>query len=337
MSRDRPISAARACATGALTLLVLLSACSRAVKPARTSFTQPVFEAEIEAAGRVAASRCSDAWSLVLPGVGQMCRHKTVEGSALLVAGAVELGTGIAVGERQPDGYAHPGASVPLVAFQDLWIYANTEPLIERALARRALYTPQESLADMLAAPFNLQVMKRPEVWAGTLGLLALGIGATWLLDGRYINTDDAFGAPRLFGENFDRATGYPLGIGVGVGLFGHVAVAEEVLFRGAMQSGLSRRYGPFQGWLWSSLAFGLSHSLNVFTMQDSERTRYLLYAVPFITGVGSYLGFAYHKSEYSLSVPIAIHFWYDLLLSTTFFAIDPKNSPISASISLTF
>jgi membrane protease YdiL (CAAX protease family) len=274
---------------------------------------------------------------LLLPGVGQICRGKTLEGSALLAFGAAELGTTIAVGQRHPDGYSHPGAAVPLIAFQDLWIYANTEPLIERALAQRALYTPQESLADMLAAPFNVQVLKRPEVWAGTLGLLALGIGASWLLEGHLIETDDAFGTPRLFGRNFDRATGYPLGVGVGVGLFGHVAIAEEVIFRGAMQSGLSRKYGPFQGWLWSSLAFGLAHSLNIFTLPESQRNRYLLYAVPFITGLGSYMGYAYHATDYSLSAPIAIHFWYDLLLSTTFFVIDPKNSPISASISLKF
>lgn len=323
--------------TVATALIGTLSSCSRPVKPARTSPDQPVFAAEREALQRQAQRRCSDSWSLLVPGVSQICRRKYVEGGGLMSASLLELGTILAVGESHPLGYSHPGAVIPLVALQDIWIYSNTEPLVDRALARRALYAPQESLADLLAAPFNIQVLKRPSVWAGTLGILALGIGASWLLDGGQINTDQLGADPDVFGYTLDRRIGYPLGVGAGVGLFSHVAIAEEYIFRGALQSGLTRKYGPFQGWLWSSLAFGAAHSFNIFTLPEQQRNRYLLYAVPFITGLGSYLGYAYTKSDYSLSVPVAIHFWYDLLLSTTFFIIDPQNSPISASISLSF
>lgn len=324
-------------AASVLTCAALAAACSRPVKPARTTLDQPVFAAETEAAERQKRRRCSDNWSLLLPGVGQMCRGKIAEGSMLAAGSLLELGTVLAVAESHPLGYSHPGAAIPLVALQDLWIYSNMEPIVDRALARRALYAPQESLADLLAAPFNIQVLKKPSVWAGTLGLLALGIGASWLLDRDQLRTDNIGGDPNVFGRTLDGRIGYPIGVGVGVGLFSHVAIAEEYIFRGALQSGLARKYGHTQGWLWASLAFGLTHSLNIFALRPQDRGDYLRYAVPFITGVGSYLGYAYVREGYSLSVPVAIHFWYDLLLSTTFFVIDPQNAPISASLSWAF
>ena len=312
------------------------TACSRPVKPARVSRAQPVFEAEVEAAKRQSERRCSDRWSLLFPGMAQMCRGKNIEAGALMALGTLELGTAITVGVRE--GFNHPGAALPLVGVQDLWLYSNTEPLVDRALAAQALYAPQESLSDMLAAPFNVQVLKKPEVWAGTLGLLAVGIGATRLLEGpRATDTSQAWDDPNLFGRTIDARYGYPLGIGVGAGLFSHVAIAEEIVFRGALQSGLARSQGEFKGWLWASLAFGLTHSFNAFALPADDRRQYLLYAVPVITALGSYMGYAYQRTDYSLSVPVAIHFWYDLLLSTTFFVLDPRQSPLSASISFSF
>lgn len=308
--------------------------CSRPLKNARLSADDPVYPAESEAAERQRSRKCSDYWGILIPGLSQLCRGKNIEGTALIAAGAIELGTGIAVGRER--GFEHPGSAIPLVAVQDTWVYANVEPFIDRDLSQRSLYTPQDSLADMLAAPFNIQVMKRPEVWAGTLLLLGIGIGATVLLEGD-IDTSRAGDDPNVFGRTFDRRIGYPLGIGVGAGLFSHVAVAEEVMFRGVLQSGIARRRGPFQGWLIGSLGFGLTHSLNILALPEDDRRDYLLYAVPVITLLGSYMGYAYHKADYSLSVPVAIHFWYDLLLTTTFFVIDPQNSPVSATISIPF
>jgi hypothetical protein len=31
------------------------------------------------------------------------------------------------------------------------------------------------------------------------------------------------------------------------------------------------------------------------------------------------------------------VHFWYDLLLSATFFAVDPQSSPLSAKVTVPF
>lgn len=315
--------------------LACLGGCSRPLKSARVAHAQPVFAAEVRAAERQATRRCSDHWGLLIPGMAQMCRGKRLEGGLMMATGAIELGTGIAVGREY--GWQHPGSIVPLLAFQDLWVYGNAEPYIDRALARGALYAPQDDLADMLAAPFNVQVLRKPEVWAGTLVALGLGIGASILLSGDDFDPTSAGADPNLFGRTFDRRLGYPLGVSAGIGLFSHVAIAEETVFRGALQSGIARSHGEFQGWLWGSLAFGLTHSLNALALPEEDRAKYLTYAVPMITILGSYIGYAYQRSDYNLGVPVAIHFWYDLLLTTTFFVMDPQSSPFAASVTIPF
>jgi membrane protease YdiL (CAAX protease family) len=313
------------------------AACSRPVRTARVSKLEPAMPAEIEARQRLTKPPCSYKLSLLFPGLGQLCTRRTNEGLALMALGAAELGTGLAVGLTGDRDIAHPAAALPLLAFQDLWIYGFATPGIDAALANQQLYAPQDSLKDLVAAPFNLEVMKRPAVWAGILGTLALGIGVSLATSDGEIDRDAVGGDPNIFGHTFDARYGYPLGFGIGAGLFTHVAIAEETLFRGSLQSSIARRRGERAGWLNASIIFGAAHALNAFFLPSDERRNYLLYGVPFITGIGAYMGWVYKHEAYSLAPSVAVHFWYDLLLSMTFFALDPQNSPLSARIAIPF
>ena len=98
------------------------------------------------------------------------------------VAGALELATGILVGRHSDEGFEHPASSLPLVAFQDTWVVGLSDMLIDRDLAQGLLYTPTDTIGELLLAPINLEVMKQPKVWAGLLGALALGVGASLLV-----------------------------------------------------------------------------------------------------------------------------------------------------------
>jgi membrane protease YdiL (CAAX protease family) len=128
-----------------------------------------------------------------------------------------------------------------------------------------------------------------------------------------------------------------PVAAAIGVVLFEQVALAEEMTFRGVLQSSLARSLGETPGWLSASLLFGVIHSTNVVFLEGSQRLTYLAVGVPFITLLGTYLGLAYRSSGYSLAPSVAIHFWYDLLLEAAAFVADPKNSPLAVTWGMPF
>lgn len=319
-----------------LVCLLVTAACSRPVATARRSPAEPPSPRELEAAEAVRDAACSPNWSLLFPGLGQLCLGEVGKGVFLAGAGAGELTTVIAAAKATGAGLEHPAVALPAVALQDLWVYGAADAAITEALARGAPFAPQDTAADLVAAPFNVEVMKRPEVWAGLAAVLAIGIGATLLVED--LDAGDAGSAPNLFGEEFDPAVGYPLGLAAAGALFTHVGIAEESLFRGVLQSGLARSSGEDAGWIIGSLVFGAVHAPNALVLEDpDERRDYLLYALPVITAIGGYLGWVYKESDYSLAPSTAIHFWYDFLLTATFFVLEPKRSPLSAGITIRF
>jgi membrane protease YdiL (CAAX protease family) len=116
-------------------------------------------------------------------------------------------------------------------------------------------------------------------------------------------------------------------------GLMQHVAIAEEVAFRGVVQSGLTRATNESAGWVWGSLIFGGSHAVNALFLPQEEVVPYLAISVPWITLTGSWLGLVYRWGDYSLTGPVAVHFWYNLIVSGAAFAADPEHHMFSASI----
>ncbi len=301
------------------------------------SAAEPESVHEIDALERLAKPRCSGSWAYLplVMGVGQYCHRKDANAAALALAGVVDLFTAVAVGLKSEEGFANPASVFAAVAYQYLYVAGIADVLIDRNLARRHLYAPTDSLGDLLASPFNWNVMKQPKVWAGILAGAAIGIGVSLALDGVPDASpgDDA----NLYGRSVSPALGY-VGAAASFGaLFSHVAPAEELLFRGVVQSELARTQGENVGWLGGSLIFGAIHAPNALALPKEQQRDYLVYALPVITAVGSYLGYLYKSSEYSLAAPTAMHFWYNSILSATAFALDPQNSPLSASIGTRF
>lgn len=301
---------------------------------ARSTPDEPPSDREIEARERVSSSSCSARAGGLLPGYVQICRGRTGEGALLAGLGLAELGTGIAAGASS--GFGSPAAGVPLLAFGDLLTASVMDSVLESQRAANFRFVPQESLTELARAPFSLDVLSRPPVWAGIVGTLAAGVAVSRLIDGR-IDTQNFGRRPVLFGHQFNSAVGYPLAGAIGIGLFEHVAIAEESAFRGLLQSGWARSQGEDRGWIYGSLAFGLVHSSNILFMDSSQRLKYLAIGVPFITVLGSYLGLIYRASDYSLAPSVAVHFWYDFLLETIGFVTDPRNSPLALTWGMPF
>jgi membrane protease YdiL (CAAX protease family) len=287
---------------------------------------------ELESQQRVAS--CPVNAGLFVPGLLQMCRGRKTEGTVLASLGIAELGAAVAGGAA--NGFGSSAAGVPLIALGDLWTLSVIDVALEEQRAARLSYVPQESLGELARAPFSFEVLSRPSVWAGILGSLAAGILVSAIVD-HGIDTSNAGKRPVIFGREMSSAVGYPLAAAVGVGLFEHVAVAEEMAFRGALQSSWARSLGETRAWAYASLVFGAAHGSNVLFLERGQRLTYLAVGLPFITLLGGYLGLAYRWNEYSLAPSVAIHFWYDLLIEAFAFVTDPRNSPLALSWGMPF
>ncbi len=327
-----------ACVLAVLT--VAIGGCMRPVKAGRTSPKQPASDEEIDAASRLRSRRCSPAFAYLFPGLGQVCTRKTNVGLILAGLAGAEIGGAVTAAtqvEVPPDTSVleHPAVFVPITALQDLYVYGVADSIIDEHLAKRSLYAPRDSLVDLAAAPFNLEVMRQSRVFLGLAGMLAIGLGVTFAVS--EIDDSNVGGKPNVFGREFSKGVGYPLGAAVYGGLFTHVGIAEEAFFRGVVQSGLARSQGELGGLIYGSLIFGAVHAPNALAFEGSERRDYLIYALPTITLIGTYLGYLYKDADYSLGPSTAVHFWYDFLLSATLFAIEPDNSLLSAKIGFGF
>ncbi len=156
---------------------------------------------------------------------------------------------------------------------------------------------PTDSLLSLARAPFDLQILKKPEVWGGIVGALGLAIGTIWI----------AYPSEARIHAKASTSTAMPiLALPIGIG--------EETFFRGFLQSELSEHLTPLGGIAVSSLAFGAAHIPNAFTIDRSMRWRYYAFNIPLITGLGAYFGYLTHKSG-SLKESVAVHTWYDFIL----------------------
>ena len=295
---------------------------------ARTSALQGAFPREREDAAALRAAGCDPRWGLLFPGLGALCAGRTGEGVLLASVGLAELGTSLTVGLRS--SFGTPGAAVPLLAFADLFTAAAIDGTLRAQRAARLPYTPQETLGEAFAAPFSLDVLSQTDVWAGILGTFAVGLAYTQLFEGG-LSTRHAFERPNLFGKTVNTLPGSLAAGAIGASLFSHVAVAEELAFRGLLQSGITRRWNDEdRGFVLGSLVFGLFHASNALFLPDNQKIDYIVKGVPFITLLGAYLGWTYRNHGYGLSAPIAVHFWYDFLIEAAGFVLDPKHSPLS-------
>ncbi|MDX2090606.1 MAG: CPBP family glutamic-type intramembrane protease [Kofleriaceae bacterium] len=274
--------------------------------------------------------------AVLCPGCGHFYLDQPDGWGYLLTTGSLIGGAYVALRDQQVslDG---PSASpkVPiglgLAAFaQNLWFYSIFDAYRDARVARGDLGyripISREPLSTLASAPFRPSTLKSPWVWAGVPAMLAGGIAISYLASrGEAATTPPTiFDVDRVnvLGRNFSRGSGFALGSAYFAGLFTSVGVGEEALFRGVIQTELEERWG-WGGFALSSIIFGAVHITN-FT--DDARTAAI--AIPTITALGATMGLAYRARGYKLEVPVAMHFWYDFLLSATAFALDPEHQP---------
>ena len=306
------------------------------VPAARTSEDALPTVVELQALAQEARRKCSPAFSALWPGVSRFCVGRPVEGALLGGLAAGHLSAAIALNRNRPeDGtlFEDGGVTVPISGFQQVYLTSLGLELLDLQRARLRPYTPQEQLGDLVSAPFRPSVLRRPSVWLGGLALTGGAAALTLALN----DPDPTNPSPNLFGREFRPAVGYPLFTATNLTHFLHVAVGEEVVFRGLLQSALTRAMGPTPGWLLGTALFGAFHVPNAFGLPQGQRLPYLLLSLPYITLAGAWFGLVYRWSDYRLGPPIAVHFWYNFTLGALAFALDPDDHPFSASITVRF
>jgi membrane protease YdiL (CAAX protease family) len=285
--------------------------------------------------------------ALAILGLGQFYLRNNDEGAAYLVATAGLVGGGLALVDGHDVSLDGPSdsAKVPIglglaTAGQNLIFYgifdAYRDTRVLRGDAGYNFHISHESLDELALAPFTPSVLKSPWVWGGVPAALAIGIGASLLVD--KIDGGDSEDRPTIFdvkqvnvfGHKLNRGPGFAAGAGYFAALFGTVGVGEESLFRGVIQTEMEERFGTVPGLVVGSVIFGSVHTLNF--VDDPKQA---LYAVPIITVVGTTLGLAYQHTGHQLKTGVAMHFWYDTLLSLAGFAIDPEHQPFVVNYSM--
>ena len=149
---------------------------------------------------------------------------------------------------------------------------------------------PDESLAELAVAPFNPQHLLRPTTFIPLV--LPLIVLNSALSDEQYIyQPDDTL-------DKQDLRKGFFL-------MHEAVALGEESFFRGVLNNSFSNSLGEGWGLAASSAAFGLAHSGSAGQA-----------SAPAAALFGGYLGYLQQKNDYRIGQGVAIHFWWNFLVS---------------------
>lgn len=170
-------------------------------------------------------------------------------------------------------------------AYRDTHFYNGNPPL----------FMPKEDYKALSAAPFQWSIIKKPEVWGAFLGSLTVAFTVAY-----FAYPQEA--CARIKTTYVEPLRALP------------VAVGEESLFRGFLQTSLADTLPAWGAISLSSLIFGAAHIPNAQRLEPSQRWRYYAYSLPVITGFGAYAGWLTYKNH-SLKESVALHAWYDFAL----------------------
>ncbi|MSP15568.1 MAG: CPBP family intramembrane metalloprotease [Myxococcales bacterium] len=346
--------ASRAVAAEPPAPLAPLAPLAAASPVAQAAATDPAGPRDVAAHARLTAwqiePRTAAAFAALCPGCGHFYLDRPGRGVAYLGSTVALFAGGITLLslDEPAGGDTRSAATKPigfqlLMAGQNLHFYnifsAYRDARVARGDDDARFPITRETLPALVSAPFRPSVLRRPWIWAGVPLAVGAALGVSALISPDALGdgtrslgeVDDV----RFLGRSYSPGIGFALAEAYHAALFVPVGLGEEALFRGVLQAELAEHLGPWGGWATASLIFGALHTL-AFTGPDSSLADAAI-AVPFITAVGSGLGLAYMKTGYRLETSVAAHFWYDFLLTTASFVVDPEHQPFALRLGLQF
>ncbi|HSX13315.1 MAG TPA: CPBP family intramembrane glutamic endopeptidase [Chlamydiales bacterium] len=263
--------------------------------------------------------------SAIFPGLGQMYIGD-MKSAGIMAGSAAGSVAGIFASVEHEDEF-NENILVPCtISYSTNLFYsvysAYRDARFTNGITNYSFRMPTEQLRDLTYAPFQLSILKKPEVWGSIIGavLIAKAIG--------YL-------AYPKKGEIKIAASTSPLSPAIMPVLSLPIAVGEESFFRGFLQSAISENLNPMAGLAISSLAFGAAHIPNAQALEKEHQWRYYSFSLPLITALGAYCGWM-TQQNHSLKESVALHMWYDFILfsidamTTEKASIGPKQYAIS-------
>jgi membrane protease YdiL (CAAX protease family) len=297
--------------------------------------------------------RLAAGFSLLCPGCGYFHLRQPGRAGLYLASTAALVGAGLALAAGEEIRLDGPGPrmtptttplAIPaLAAAQNLWLYGVFASYRDARLLRgdagyRYPVSP-EGLTELVTAPVRPSVLRRPWFWAGLPLMLGAAVSFTLLIApddlGEDVRSLTDGGGVWFLGRHYRTGPGVLLGEAYYAGLFLPVGVGEEALFRGALQPALTEWLGLWPGWAVTSVIFGGVHLFNFVGEPGGLATAAA--AVPFLTLVGSYMGLTAIQTGFRLETSVALHFWYDFLISTISFVADPDHQPFALRLGMPF
>lgn len=231
----------------------------------------------------------------LLPGCGHYYLGETQTGNEIL-GGALTSSACVYLSQHVPDVQSVSVTTLRSVSWYSMFA-AYRDAVVLNGEAFDGL--PREKYVNLAAAPFKWSVIKKPEVWGGVLGSLAVASTVVYFA---YSDTEGSVHMDSSPTRTIEPLSALPIAIG------------EEALFRGLLQTSLSNHMPAWGAITLSSCAFGAAHIPNAWALEPSDRWRYYTYSIPLITGLGAYMGWLTHKNH-SLNESVAVHAWYDFTL----------------------
>jgi membrane protease YdiL (CAAX protease family) len=262
-------------------------------------------------------------WLWLLPGGGQFYLGQDAAGTAYLAGTCVLGGWGAwTEGKR-----AHGELNAPLVYAQQLYVASvySAHRDMNFILDERDRTDPAK-MGSLARAPFRAEYILNPWV----LGFAAAGYAVNRALIGRGKPGFSRIRTVNYLGSGYNRDAGAAVYAAYWIPLSYGAGEAEEMLFRGMLQSSWEGSLGRGGGLLAASAVFGLAH---VSRLRSEESWA----SAGMAALAGLYLGWRYQRTGYRLGEPIAAHFWFDVAAGATVFLLDPANNPLGAKIGFSF
>jgi len=270
-------------------------------------------------------------WHWLLPGGTHFFENNYSKGTYFALAEVGLLTSSILFDKNLKNNNSSEYYNYPFIFFSQLYTIDKGDYLLRKLnqnFEKKKFRYDIPNFEQMLKAPFDFDEIQKPFVLAFIVAGIVDAIISYSIApkNQRLTGVDRVFG----YGNEFNSAMGTAIYTATsGVMSYG-AGVSEEMIMRGGILPVLDYKYGKKVGLTVSSLLFSAAHIPSYLKIND---TKQLLYAITQITTVGFLLGMNAQNNHYNIKTVIAAHTWFNFMVMTTSWLLNPQENPLGFSV----